>query len=59
MVRFVSEKSNEGMMTSSMKIFNEFINGTNLRDSCLLNASFTWSNSREIVVWRRLDKFLF
>lgn len=58
-VRFVSEKSNGGRMTSSMKNFNDFIDDTNLRDPCLLNAAFTWSNFRETAVCRRLDRFLF
>ncbi|VVA41200.1 PREDICTED: RNA-directed DNA polymerase, partial [Prunus dulcis] len=58
-VRFVSEKSNGGRMTSSMKTFNDFIDDTNLRDPNLLNASFTWSNFRENAVCRRLDRFLF
>ncbi|XP_021820446.1 uncharacterized protein LOC110762145 [Prunus avium] len=58
-VRFVSDKSNGGGVTSSMRTFNNFINDTNLRDPRLLNASFTWSNGRENVVCRRLDRFLF
>ncbi|CAL8995026.1 unnamed protein product [Prunus brigantina] len=69
-VRFVSKKSNEGRMTSSMKNFNDFIDDTNLRDPHLLNACFTWSNFRENAsdqnffyrenaVCRRLDRFLF
>lgn len=58
-VRFVSEKSNGGRMTSSMRTFNEFIDDTNLRDPCLLNASYTWSNRRENAVCRILDRFLF
>ncbi|XP_008240490.1 PREDICTED: uncharacterized protein LOC103338990 [Prunus mume] len=45
-VTFVSEKSNGGRMTSSMKFFNDCIDDTNLRDPRLLNASFTWSNFR-------------
>ncbi|CAL9004761.1 unnamed protein product [Prunus brigantina] len=58
-VRFVSEKSNGGRMTSSMKNFNDFIGDTNLRDPHLLNVGFTWSNLRENAVCRRLDRFLF
>ncbi|KAL6288610.1 hypothetical protein ACE6H2_006120 [Prunus campanulata] len=57
-VRFISEKSNGGRVTKSMKEFNEFIQDTGLRDPNLLNASFTWSNLRENAVCRRLDRFL-
>ncbi|KAK9928967.1 hypothetical protein M0R45_026080 [Rubus argutus] len=39
--------------------FNNFIRETNLCDPALQNAEFTWSNNREIVIWCRLDRFLF
>ncbi|CAL9013315.1 unnamed protein product, partial [Prunus brigantina] len=58
-VRFISEKSNGGRETASMRDFNVFIQETRLRDPCLLNASFTWSNLRVGAICRRLDRFLF
>ncbi|KAK9930652.1 hypothetical protein M0R45_027684 [Rubus argutus] len=39
--------------------FNNFIRDTNLCDPALQNAEFTWFNNREIVIWCRLDRFLF
>ncbi|KAM1411201.1 hypothetical protein TB2_023404 [Malus domestica] len=42
-----------------MRIFNQFIQDSELIDPDLLNAQFTWSNFREETVCRRLDIFLF
>ncbi|KAM1060262.1 hypothetical protein TB1_024191 [Malus domestica] len=42
-----------------MRIFNQFIQDSELIDPNLLNAQFTWSNFREETVCRRLDRFLF
>ncbi|KAK9943830.1 hypothetical protein M0R45_009426 [Rubus argutus] len=58
-VRFPSEKSNGGRMTRSMRVFNNFLQDTNMRDPNLLNAEFTWSNLREEAVCCRLDRFIF
>lgn len=58
-VRFLSEKSNGGRVTKSMKEFCEFIRETNLCDPPLQNAEYTWSNLSENVVWCRLDRFLY
>lgn len=58
-VRYVAEKSNGSGMTSSMRVFSNFISDTNLQDPRLLNASFTWSNFRENALCRRPDCFLF
>lgn len=57
--RYLSEKSNGGKVTRSMRVFNEFIGESNLCDPELLNAEFTWSNMRERVIQHRLDRFLF
>lgn len=46
-------------MTSSMRVFINFISDTNIRDLRLLNASFTWSNFRENALCRSFDRFLF
>lgn len=43
-VRFSSEKSNEGRVTRSMRDFNYFIRETSLKDLTLYGADFTWSN---------------
>ncbi|KAM2601691.1 hypothetical protein FF1_039826 [Malus domestica] len=58
-VRFENEKSNGGRPTASMRIFNQFIQDSELIDPDLLNAQFTWSNFQEETVCRRLDTFLF
>ncbi|KAM2004953.1 hypothetical protein FF1_000090 [Malus domestica] len=42
-----------------MRIFNQFIQDSGLIDPDLHNAQFTWSNFRDEVVCRRLDRFLF
>ncbi|KAM2738015.1 hypothetical protein PS2_025511 [Malus domestica] len=49
-VRFENEKSNGGRSTASMRIFNQFIQDSELIDPDLLNAQFTWSNFREETV---------
>lgn len=43
-IRFIHEKSPPGVMTRSMRDFNEFVQGHALRDICLTNAKFTWTN---------------
>lgn len=58
-MRFPSEKSNGGRMTRSMRLFNKFLQDTNLRDPNLLNADFTWSNLREEAVCCKLDRFFY
>lgn len=58
-VRFSSEKSSGGRMTTSMRAFNNFLQDRNMRDLNLLNAEFTWSNLREDAVCCRLDRFIF
>ncbi|KAK9901180.1 hypothetical protein M0R45_002237 [Rubus argutus] len=42
-----------------MRLFNKFLQDTNLRDPNLLNAEFTWSNLREEAVCCKLDKFFY
>ncbi|KAK9951573.1 hypothetical protein M0R45_007011 [Rubus argutus] len=42
-----------------MTDFNNFITDTNLYDTALQNAEFTWSNNRKNAIWYRLDRFLF
>ncbi|KAK9929868.1 hypothetical protein M0R45_026941 [Rubus argutus] len=42
-----------------MTDFNNFITDTNLCDTPLQNAEFTWSNNMENAIWCRLDRFLF
>ncbi|KAL5537608.1 hypothetical protein UlMin_044784 [Ulmus minor] len=58
-VRFCHEKSPPGRRTKSVRLFDEFIRESELKDLTLHNASFTWSNFREASVKSRLDRFLF
>ena len=42
-----------------MREFSNFISEQGLIDLSLQGGSFTWSNSREVALKARLDKFLF
>ena len=54
-----SEKLGGSSLTSSMKDFDGFIRECELLDSPLQNAPFTWSNTQESPVCKRLDRFLY
>ena len=58
-VRRVSEKFNSSIITRSMREFNSLIGEMELIDPNLNNASFTWSNFRQVAICCRLDRFLF
>jgi len=58
-IRLASEKLNGSRVTFSMRSFDDFIRQCNLRDPLLCNASFTWSNMQERLVYTRIDHFLF
>ncbi|KAL5575065.1 hypothetical protein UlMin_016764 [Ulmus minor] len=58
-VRFCHEKYPLGRRTRSVRQFDELITELELKDLALQNASFTWSNFREMLVKCRLDRFLF
>jgi len=49
-VRFPSERSNGGRLTSAMSDFSEFINSCNLIDPPLEGGRFTWSSHEEVPV---------
>ena len=42
-----------------MKVFDEFIKESELINSPLRNASFTWSNMQEVPICKMLDRFLY
>lgn len=44
-IRFAHENDNGNRMTKGMWDFVIFVNHTFLRDSLILNAKFTWTNS--------------
>ena len=58
-IRRRSEKLGGSRVTSSMRDFDGFIRESELHDSPLRNASFTWSNMQESPVCKRLDRFLY
>ena len=57
-VRFSSECSGSGPFSSAMVNFSDFISKQGLIDLPLEGGTFTWSNSREVALCSRLDRFL-
>lgn len=58
-VRSIDEKANSPTFTRSMRMLDELINEMELIDPPLSNASYTWSNFKEIPICCRLDRYLF
>lgn len=57
-VRWTSEKSKGGRVTRNMRIFNAFIDRSELFDVPLKNGIFTWSDLREEPTATKIDRFL-
>jgi len=58
-VRFPSQRSNEGRLTFAMTDFLNFIDSYNLIDLPLEGGCFTWTSHEEMPVLSRIDRFLF
>ena len=58
-VRFPSERLGSNSFTTAMREFSNFISEQSLIDLPLQRGTFTWSNSREVTLKVRLDRFLF
>ncbi|KAL4638296.1 hypothetical protein ACB092_03G136700 [Castanea dentata] len=58
LVRFLLERSGSSTFTSATIDFSDFISGQGLIDLPLEGGTFTWSNSREVALHSRLDRFL-
>ena len=58
MIKFLSERSREGRMSSSIRRFSEVIDDLDLRDLPLQGGSFTWSGELNSQAMSRLDRFL-
>ena len=58
MVRFPSERSREGRLTSSMRRFTEVVEELALKDLPLHGGSFMWSGGLNGLSRSRLDRFL-
>lgn len=56
--RRISEKSNGGRFTRSMKVFNMLIEDLDLVDIPMKNSLFTWSDFRAHSTSTRIDRFL-
>ena len=57
-VRFPSERLGSNSFTPAMREFSNFISEQSLIDLPLQGGTFTWSNSREVALKARLDRFL-
>ena len=57
-VRFPSERLGANSFSSAMLDFSDFISEHNLIDLPLKDGTFTWTNSRVVASWSRLDRFL-
>ena len=58
-IRRISEKLGDSILTSSMRDFDGFIRDCELIDPPLRNVPFTWSNLQDSPVCKRLDRFLY
>ena len=58
-VRFPSKRFGSTFFTATMQELSNFILEQGLIDLSLQGGTFTWSNSREVVLKARLDRFLF
>jgi len=57
-IRFSSEKSNNGGMHRNTGVFNSIISSQELIDIHMTGGKFTWSNNHEFPTLERLDRFL-
>ena len=57
-IRFPSERSNQGRLNHSMRQFSKFIDEWELIDLLLLGDNFTWSGGLRNQKLARLDRFL-
>ena len=58
-VRFPSERAGSTIFTATMRDFSDFIYEQGLIDIPLEGGIFTWSNSSEVELKARSDRFLF
>lgn len=56
--RFTSERSGAAHLGSAMGEFSDFISEQGLMDLPLIGGAYNWSNSQDLPVWSKIDRFL-